>query len=172
MSERKGKRDDPQIPAAPAALPFGFAKLASKKNWWRCSRKELRKKLINRIEAAGLLLSLFFLFGQKQWLRGRRKSQHALSLHVPCGRHAAHVVTSLKWIYSTLFFSGLFFGFSPSSFLPLTSSFFIANFRHLANFFRKWVKKHENFVISNDVFPENEENHENFVIFSNSFSKR
>jgi hypothetical protein len=27
-------------------------------------------------------------------------------------------------------------------------------------------------VISNDVFPENEENHENFVIFSNSFSKR
>lgn len=61
MSERKDKRDDPQIPAAPAALPFGFAKLASRKNWWRCSRKGLQKKLINRIEASGLLLSLFFL---------------------------------------------------------------------------------------------------------------
>jgi hypothetical protein len=33
-------------------------------------------------------------------------------------------------------------------------------------------KKHENFVISNDLFPENEENHENFVILTNSFSKR
>jgi hypothetical protein len=111
MSERKDKKDDPQIPAAPAALHLGFAKLASKKNWWCCSRKGLQKKLINRIQAAGLLLSLFFLsflFLQKQWLRGRGKRQHALSLHVPCGRHAAYVVTSIKWIYSTLYF----FGFS------------------------------------------------------------
>ncbi len=139
----KDKRDDPQIPAAPAALPFGFAKLASKKNWWRCSRKGLQKKLINRIEAAGLLLSLFllsFLFWQKQWLRGGRKRQHALSLHVPCGSHATHVVTSLKWIYSTLFFLGSFLDFL--FFFPsyLHCSFFIANFRYLANFFRKWEK--------------------------------
>jgi hypothetical protein len=136
MSERKDKRDDPQIPAAPAAdlsasLNFGFQ---SKKNWWRCSRKGLQKKLINRIEAAGLLLSLFFLsflFSQKQWLRGRRKSQHALSLHVPCGRHAAHVVTSLKWIYSTLFFFGLFFGFSLSFCQLLALFFFYCEFSPL-----------------------------------------
>ncbi len=137
----KDKRDDPQIPAAPAALPFGFAKLASKKNWWRCSRKGLQKKLINRIEAAGLLLSLLFLsflFWQKQWLRGGRKRQHALSLHVPCGSHAAHVVTSLKWIYSTLFFSGLFFGFSPF-FLPVTSTVLF-----LLRIFANWLTFSEN----------------------------
>jgi hypothetical protein len=60
---------------------------------------------------ASFFVFSFFSFLAKAVVARRRKRGHALSLHAPCGRHAAPVVTSLKWIYSTLFSSGLFFGF-------------------------------------------------------------
>ncbi len=84
-----------------------------------------------------------------------------------CMCHAAAMPLTLLPLSSgsilLSFFLGLFFGFSLS-FLPVTSSvlFLLRIFATWLTFSGNGKKKHENFVISNDLFPENEENHENF----------
>lgn len=118
MSERKHKRDDPQIPAAPAALPFGFAKLTSKKNSWRCSRKGLQKKQASNFKP-GLLLSLFFLsflFWQKQWLRGVGKG--IMRFHCMC--HAA----AMPLPFLPLSSGSILLSFLLGSYLDFSLSFF------------------------------------------------
>lgn len=129
MSERKHKRDDPQIPAAPAALPFGFAKLTSKKNSWRCSRKGLQKKQASNFKP-GLLLSLFFLsflFWQKQWLRGVGKG--VMRFH--CMRHAAAMPLPLLPLSS----GSILLSFLLGSFLDFSLFFFFFFCQLLALFF-------------------------------------